>query len=128
MWALASTLVVDAAVLVAAARARSAGAPLQAARAAALGPTDRVVDEAPRRIELGLRPAQLLAIIDGLLAEMTPVPWLMPVLRDASRAGMGRGPCAANAVAPSRGLRIVCYCKSREEKFAPEANELRSLE
>jgi hypothetical protein len=100
MWALASTLVVDAAVLVAAARARSAGALLQAARAAALGPTDRVVDEAPRRIKLGLRPAQLLAIIDGLLAEMTPVPMVdagverRVASRNGSRAMCGERSCA----------------------------------
>jgi predicted nucleic acid-binding protein len=70
----ASTLVVDAAVLVAAARGRSSGALLEAARAASLVTTDRVVHEARRRIELGLRRPELLAIIDGLVAEMTVVP------------------------------------------------------
>jgi hypothetical protein len=47
--------VLDAAVLVAAARGRSSGAVLAAARAAALVTTDRVVHEARRRIELGLK-------------------------------------------------------------------------
>jgi predicted nucleic acid-binding protein len=74
MRAPTSTLVVDAAVLVAAARGRSSGALLEAGRSASLVTTDRVVHEARRRIELGLRRLELLAIIDGLLAEMTVVP------------------------------------------------------
>jgi hypothetical protein len=49
-----STLVLDAAVMVAAARGRSSGAVLEAARAATLVTTDRVVQEARRRIALGL--------------------------------------------------------------------------
>jgi predicted nucleic acid-binding protein len=69
-----STLVVDAAVLVAAARGRSSGAVLAAARAAMLVTTDRVVHEARRRIELGLKRPDLLVIIDALVAEMTVVP------------------------------------------------------
>jgi predicted nucleic acid-binding protein len=74
MRAPTSTLVVDAAVLVAAARGRSSGALLEAGRSAALVTTDRVVHEARRRSELGLRRPELLAIIDGLLTEMTVVP------------------------------------------------------
>jgi predicted nucleic acid-binding protein len=88
MRAPASTLVVDAAVLVAAARGRNSGALLEAARAAALVTTDRVVHEARRRIELGLRRPELLALIDGLLAEMTvvPVAGLTPVLAESEIA------------------------------------------
>jgi predicted nucleic acid-binding protein len=74
MKAPASTLVLDAAILVAAARGRSSGAILEAARAAVLVTTDRVVHEARRRIELGLKRPDLLAIIDALIAEMTVVP------------------------------------------------------
>jgi predicted nucleic acid-binding protein len=70
----ASALIVDAAVLVAAARGRSSGAVLQAARAAALVTTDRAVHEARRRIGLGLKRPELLPIIDDLVAEMTVVP------------------------------------------------------
>jgi predicted nucleic acid-binding protein len=83
-----STLVVDAAVLVAAARGRSSGALLEAGRSAALLTTDRVVHEARRRIELGLRRPELLAIIDGLLAEMTviPVAALTPLLAESEIA------------------------------------------
>lgn len=83
-----STLVVDATVLVAAARGRSSGALLAAGRSAALVTTDRVVHEARRRIELGLRRPELLAIIDGLLAEMTviPVAALTPVLTESELA------------------------------------------
>jgi predicted nucleic acid-binding protein len=88
MRAPTSTLVVDAAVLVAAARGRSSGALLEAGRSAALVTTDRVVHEARRRIELGLRRPELLAIIDGLLAEMTvvPVAALAPLLADSEIA------------------------------------------
>ena len=88
MRAPTSTLVVDAAVLVAAARGRSSGALLEAGRSAALVTTDRVVHEARRRIELGLRRPELLAIIDGLLAEMTvvPVAALTPVLAESEIA------------------------------------------
>ena len=69
-----STLVVDAAILVAATRGRSSGALLEAARAAALVTTDRVVHEARRRIELGLKRPELLDILHALVAEMTIVP------------------------------------------------------
>jgi len=82
MKAPSSTLVVDAAVLVAAARGRSSGAVLTVARAAVLVTTDRVVQEARRRIELGLKRPDLLAIVDALVAEMTvvPVAALTPIL------------------------------------------------
>jgi len=101
MKAPASTLVVDAAVLVAAARGRSSGALLAAARAASLVTTDRVVHETRRRIELGLKRPDLLPIVDALIVEMTlvPVAALTPlltqseiVLKDAvaSRNGSNR--------------------------------------
>jgi predicted nucleic acid-binding protein len=88
MRAPASTLVVDATVLIAAARGRSSGALLQAARAAALITTDRVVHEARRRIEIGLRSPEFLAIVDALIAEMTvvPVAALTPLLRQSEIA------------------------------------------
>ena len=74
MRAPSSILVIDAAVLVAAARGRSSGAMLEAARAAVLVTTDRVVHEARRRVELGLKRPDLPAIIDALAAELTIVP------------------------------------------------------
>lgn len=82
------TLVVDAAVLVAAARGRSSGAIVEAARARVLVTTDRAVQEARRRIELGLKRPDLLAVVDALAAEMTvvPVSGLEPNLPDSARA------------------------------------------
>jgi predicted nucleic acid-binding protein len=82
MKAPTTTIVLDAAILVAAARGRSSGAILGAARAAVLVTTDRVVHEARRRIELGLKRPDLLAIVDALIAEMTvvPVAALVPLL------------------------------------------------
>src|SRR4051795_866002 len=92
MKAPSSTLVVDAAVLIAAARGKSSGAVLEAVRAATLVTTDRVVEEARRRVELGLKRPDLLAVIDALVAEVTVVPvaslgpllaWSEIALRDA---------------------------------------------
>ncbi len=82
MKAPSSTLVVDAAVLVAAARGRNSGAVLAAARVATLVTTDRAIHEARRRIELGLKRPDLLVIVDALVAEMTivPVAALAPIL------------------------------------------------
>jgi predicted nucleic acid-binding protein len=67
-------LVVDAAILIAAARGRSSGAVLAAARAAVLVTTDRAIAETRRRIDLGLKRPELQPIVDALVAEMTLVP------------------------------------------------------
>lgn len=67
-------LVVDAAILIAAARGRSSGAVLAAARAAVLVTTDRAIVETRRRIDLGLKRPELQPIVDALVAEMTIVP------------------------------------------------------
>lgn len=64
----------DAAILIAAARGRSSGAVLAAARAAVLVTTDRAVAETRRRIEFGLKRPELQPIVDALVAEMTIVP------------------------------------------------------
>lgn len=61
-----ATLIVDAAILVAAVRGRSSGALRTAARLTSLLTTDRVVEEARRRIELGLKRPDLLDILDDL--------------------------------------------------------------
>ena len=92
MKAPSSTLVLDASVLVAAVRGRSSGAIAVAARTASLVTTDRVVHEARRRIELGLKRPELSEVLYALVAEMrvVPVAALAPhlarseiVLRDA---------------------------------------------
>ena len=61
---------------------------LEAARAAALVTTDRIVQEARRRVELGLRRPDLLAVIDALAAELTivPVAALTPILASSEVA------------------------------------------
>lgn len=68
------TLVLDAAILIAAAFGRSSGAIVEAARAAVLVTTDRVVHEARRRLELGLNRPELLDVLDDLTALLTVVP------------------------------------------------------
>jgi predicted nucleic acid-binding protein len=85
MRAPSSTLVVDAAVLIAAARGRSFGAVSDVARAIALVTTDRVVEEARRRIELGLKRPDLLRVIDALTTQMVvvPVATLAPLLKES---------------------------------------------
>ncbi|MFX5964720.1 hypothetical protein ABTE57_19350, partial [Acinetobacter baumannii] len=72
----------DAAILVAAVRGRSAGAILKAAGSAILVTTDRAVQEARRRIELGLKRPELLGVLDDLaeLLTVVPVAALEPVL------------------------------------------------
>ena len=69
-----STLVIDATVLIAAARGKSSGAIQEVTRMALLVTTDRVVQEARRRIELGLKRPDLLAVVDALVSQMTVVP------------------------------------------------------
>jgi hypothetical protein len=73
MKAPCSTLVLDAAVLVAAARAKLA-CNIGAAGAASLVTTDRAVHEARRHIEIGLKRPELLEVLYTLIAEMTVVP------------------------------------------------------
>ena len=74
MKAPSSTLVLDSSILVAAVRGRSSGARAVGARAASLVTTDRVVHEARRRVQLGLKRPELLDVLHALVAEMTVVP------------------------------------------------------
>lgn len=77
-----TTLVIDAAILVAAVRGRSSGALLTAAGKAGLVTTDRMVQEARRRIALGLKRPDLLDLLDDLVELLTivPVASLEPVI------------------------------------------------
>ena len=76
----------DAAILVAAVRGRTSGAILEAAQLAALVTTERVVAEARRRIELGLKRTDLLPVLAQLLEDVTVVPTdsLEPLVGDAA--------------------------------------------
>lgn len=93
-----STLVVDAAVLLAATLGTSADVVAAVARAALLVTTDRAVQEAKRRIELGLKRMDLLPVLDAIVAPLTIAPLasvahLLPLaeraLRDATPARNG---------------------------------------
>lgn len=83
-----ATLVVDASVLISAAVGRSAGAVRDASRHLSLITTERVVAEARRRIELGLKRPALLVLLDALLEIITVVPIadLEPLLADCEIA------------------------------------------
>ena len=74
MRAPSSTLVIDAAILIAAVLGRSAGAIMVAQDASVLVTTDRVVEEAKRRIERGLKRPELLDLVDDLASAITIVP------------------------------------------------------
>jgi len=63
-------MVMDAAILVAAARGRSSGAVIEAAMALNLVTTERALAEARRRIELGMQRPDLLPILDGLILDI----------------------------------------------------------
>jgi predicted nucleic acid-binding protein len=69
-----TTIVIDAAILVAAVRGRSSGALLTAAESVVLVTTDRVVQEVRRRIALGLQRPDLLDVLDDLAELLTIVP------------------------------------------------------
>ena len=69
-----ATLVVDASVLISAVFGRSAGAIMRAQRNAVLVTTSRTVDEARRRIELGLKRPELLDLLNELTGALTVIP------------------------------------------------------
>jgi len=69
-----TTIVIDAAILIAAVRGRSSGALLAAAEKMTFVTTDRVVQEARRRIALGLRRPDLFDVLDDLVELLTIVP------------------------------------------------------
>ncbi len=84
----APTIVVVAAILVAAARGRGSGALRTAAASRVLITTDREIEETRRRVELGMKRPELLEIVDALAGVMTviPVSVLAPMPGEAERA------------------------------------------
>lgn len=68
-----NVLIVDAAILIAAARGRSKGAIDLATDHCALVTTDRAVQEARRRIEFGMRAPELLPALDDMLRDIQVV-------------------------------------------------------
>jgi predicted nucleic acid-binding protein len=77
MKTVSSTLVVDAAILLAAVLGRTTGAMLEAQRHCALVTTDRAIAEVSRRIELGLQQPELLGVLAGVANQMTIAPLSM---------------------------------------------------
>ena len=67
-------MVIDAAILVAATRGRSSAAILDVAAAAALVTTDRAVEEARRRVSLGMNRPDLLPVLESIIEGVTVVP------------------------------------------------------
>jgi len=83
----ANYLVVDAAILIAALRGRSALAIRDAGRVVTLVTSSRAVDEVRRRVELALKRPDLLPALDILIDGMQVVQHdkLVPLLQDAER-------------------------------------------
>ena len=117
-----STIVLDAAVLISAVFGRSRGAIMAAQQAAVLVTTDRVVHEARRRIELGLKRPELVEVLDDLVGSITIVPILSleprqtaseTVLRDAvaSRNGSTRD---AHVLALARSVDADIWTTDRD--------------
>jgi predicted nucleic acid-binding protein len=81
-------LIVDAAILVAATRGRSSGAVMRANDAVGLATTERALEEARRRIELGMKRPDLLPILKALAETMVVVTMdeLAPALPAAETA------------------------------------------
>ena len=98
MRAPASRLVVDANILIAAARGRSADAVRTVAGQLALITTDRAMEEASRRLVLGMKRPELIGVLD-LLAQSFErfsaatladgIPMAQRVLRDAAASRNG---------------------------------------
>lgn len=92
----AAILVVDAAILVAAARGRNSAAIRHAAAVSQLVTTDRAVEEARRRVALGMKRPELLHVL-GLVASAMPV-----VPADTLGPFLKRGEIALRDAVPSR--------------------------
>lgn len=69
-----STLVIDTSVLIAAAIGRSAGAFFNVASYALLATTDRAVEEAQRRIVLGMKRPAVLAVLEKIVQQLNVAP------------------------------------------------------
>ena len=94
----APALVVDTAILIAVVLGRGSGALRVAGRDLSLLTTERAVEEARRRMELGMKRPDLLGKLDTLLADVTVVPTgePTPVLDEAAT-------CLRDAVASRNG-------------------------
>ncbi len=84
MKAPSAAIVVDAAILIAAVHGRSSGALRYVASRVSLLATERVAEEARRRIALGLKRPELLGVLDDLVGLMAVVPMadIEPLLAD----------------------------------------------
>jgi len=104
-----TTLVIDAAILVAAVRGRSSGALLTAAGKVILVTTDRVIEEARRRIALGLKRPDLLGLLDDLaeLLTIVPVASLEPVIARCEETLRGAVPSRNGSVRDAHVLALA---------------------
>ena len=74
MKAPSAALILDAAILISAVLGRSTGVVSEVAQRRTLATTDRVVEEARRRIALGMRRPEILPVLERLIEDVTVVP------------------------------------------------------
>jgi predicted nucleic acid-binding protein len=93
-----AAIILDAAILISAALGRSSRVILEAAQTRTLATTERALEEARRRITLGLRQPEILIVLEKVVQELTIVPMesLESLLNEA-------GSCLRDAVASRNG-------------------------
>ena len=107
----APVLAVDAAILIASVIGKSTGAIFQAAQQLSLVTTSRVIEEARRRIELGLKRPDLLPLLDIICAAIavTPLEELSPHL-PATQIALKDAPASRNGSIADAHLLALAWC------------------
>jgi predicted nucleic acid-binding protein len=102
-------VVVDAAILISALMGRSGGVLEEAGRQIVLATTDRALQEAERRVALGLRRPELLSALDELAAEISviSVESVLPLISPAEAALRDAVPSRNGAVSDAHILALA---------------------
>lgn len=109
MKAAPKIVVVDAAILISALMGRSGGVLEEAGRQIVLATTDRALQEAERRVALGLRRPELLSALDELAAEISviSVESVLPLISPAEAALRDAVPSRNGAVSDAHILALA---------------------
>jgi predicted nucleic acid-binding protein len=102
-------VVVDAAILISALMGRSGGVLEEAGRQIVLATTDRALQDAERRVALGLRRPELLTALDELAAEISviSVESVLPLISPAEAALRDAVPSRNGAVSDAHILALA---------------------
>lgn len=109
MKAAPKIVVVDAAILISALMGRSGGVLEEAGRQIVLATTDRALQDAERRVALGLRRPELLTALDELAAEISviSVESVLPLISPAEAALRDAVPSRNGAVSDAHILALA---------------------